>query len=89
MASKRQKTAPTKTVIVLGTLGIGKSTLLNRVAGGEPFETYNGSESCTQIPSSFTFEKDGHKVRVVDTPGTNDTQMPAPIWIAAFRKWAE
>ena len=79
----------TKTVIVLGTLGVGKSTLMNRVAGGEQFETSDGADGCTQVPSSYTFEKDGHKVRVVDTPGTNDPRMPAAIWIAAFRKWAE
>jgi len=34
-------------VIVIGTLGIGKSTLMNVISGAKPFETSNQASGCT------------------------------------------
>ena len=78
-----------KNVIVLGTLGVGKSTLMNRIAGVDKFVTSDGAEGCTQLPLSYTFKKDGVDITVTDTPGTNDPDMDIATWIAGFRKEAE
>ena len=43
-----------RNVIVIGTLGVGKSTVMNRMAGGEQFVVSNGAMGCTQKVSSYT-----------------------------------
>ena len=73
---------------MLGALGVGKSTLMNRIAGVDQFETSDGVEGCTLWPSSYTFNKDGADITVIDTPGTNDPDMDIATWIASFKKEA-
>ena len=67
-------TAPIPLVLVIGTLGTGKSTLLNRLYGDaqeSTFETSRKPRGCTKDYKVV----DMPNYRIVDTPGTNDPRM--------------
>lgn len=55
---------------------------MNRIAGAEKFETRDGPEACTQAPARYKFEKAGHKIQVIDTPGTCNINMDDSTWMA-------
>lgn len=78
-----------KNILIVGTLGIGKSTVMNRLAGEEQFKAGNNASGVTQVVSSYEFEKDGCRYKVWDTPGLNDTEMDISTWIANFKKTAK
>ena len=73
----------------MGTLGIGKSTLLNKIAGGENFETSDSADGCTQNPSSITYQSGGKATTVIDTAGLNDTALPLSTWISSYTEFAK
>ena len=76
-----------RNVIVFGTLGVGKSTLMNRIAGSDQFQTSDGSEGCTQKVARY--EIPGKGITVIDTPGTNDPDMSLDTWVASLRDHAQ
>ena len=76
-------------VVVLGTLGIGKSTLLNRIAGGENFKTSDDAEGCTLKPGSVKYYHGGKATTVIDTAGLNDPGMPLIDWISSYNDFAK
>lgn len=76
-------------VIVIGTLGIGKSTVMNKISDGQTFNTSDEPEGCTKGPDSFTFNSDGKEITVVDTAGLNDNGMPLALWITNYTEYAK
>ena len=74
-------------VMVMGTLGTGKSTLLNRMSGQEEdvFVARLQTEGCTQEPKIA--EAEGFKL--IDTPGLNDPNMSTNEWQTTYNKWIE
>ena len=72
-------------VMVMGTLGTGKSTLLNRMSGQEEdlFVARLQTEGCTQEPKIA--EAEGFKL--IDTPGLNDPNMTTNEWQTTYNKW--
>lgn len=62
-------------ILVLGTLGIGKSTLLNTLGGS--FVTSDDVEGCTQ---EFMINNEVPNFDLVDAPGLNDMDMPLNEW---------
>ena len=71
----------------MGTLGTGKSTLLNRMSGQEEdvFVARLQTEGCTQEPKIA--EAEGFKL--IDTPGLNDPNMSTNEWQTTYNKWIE
>lgn len=61
-----------KNIMVLGSLGIGKSTSMNVISGGEPFKASDLTTGCTQGFNSYSFDRNGRKFKIIDTPGLND-----------------
>ena len=59
--------------MVMGTLGTGKSTLLNRMSGEQvdAFRAELQTKGCTQELKMLKFEH----FRLIDTPGLNDPNM--------------
>ena len=59
--------------MVMGTLGTGKSTLLNRMSGEQvdAFRAELQTAGCTQESTMLQFEH----FRLIDTPGLNDPNM--------------
>ena len=56
------------TVVVLGTVGHGKSNFLNRLAGKNVFESKKQITSVTLAPKMIETED----FKLIDTPGLND-----------------
>ena len=70
-----------RNIIVIGTLGIGKSTLMNTIYGeDQKFVAKNFSESVTKTISAAEFTKEGINYTVIDTPGLNDPNMDINTW---------
>ena len=67
--------------MLIGQLGIGKSSLLNFLSGRDNFVTSDDVDGCTQIPKEVTFEFEGTQFSVVDTAGTGDPDIPHHKWI--------
>ena len=76
--SNRSNAGYKSNVIVMGTLGIGKSTLLNKMSGmsQEQFETAYQPEGCTHEPKMLPFDH----FNLIDTPGLNDPNMSTNEW---------
>ena len=74
-------------VMVMGTLGTGKSTLLNRMSGQEEdvFEARLQTEGCTIEPKIA--EAEGFKL--IDTPGLNDPNMSTNEWQTIYNQWID
>ena len=72
---------PKKTMIVIGSTGVGKSTFCNVIAGRDPtdnrvFPVSDSGESCTNKTSSKDLEWRGNKgypLTLIDTPGLFDS----------------
>jgi putative ribosome biogenesis GTPase RsgA len=70
----------TKKVILLGTLGIGKSTLGNELldlTGKNAFETSDRPQGCTL---AFNCKEKGD-LSVIDTPGLDDPSLTILEWL--------
>jgi small GTP-binding protein len=72
----------------MGTLGIGKSSLMNWIADKECFKVSDQAEGCTQEWNEVTFEEDGNEIILVDTPGTNDPNIPHLQWVNIIQSYA-
>ena len=67
-------------MIVLGTVGHGKSNFLNRLAGKTIFKSKRDVESVTQFPE-LTITDD---FNIIDTPGLNDSRIETKDWVERF-----
>ena len=67
----RQKMEANTKVVIFGSLGIGKSTVMNTISG-EKANFQTGDEAVTQEPAAYKFSADGKEFIVVDTAGVND-----------------
>ena len=63
---------PPVTIAVLGRVGVGKSTLVNRILNREAAQVANTGKSVTQKVSVYENEVDSVAYRVIDTPGLQD-----------------
>ena len=70
-----QASNSTPSILVMGTLGIGKSTLHNKL--GATFQTSSGIDSCTKDLQA-TDSVPGFKL--IDSPGLHDLEMNIPEW---------
>ena len=68
------------TVVILGTVGHGKSNFLNRLAGENAFESKKQIESVTLVPKMFETED----FKLIDTPGLNDMRIDTKDWVDKF-----
>ena len=73
-----------RTVIALGTLGVGKSTLMNAFSASKTgeFAVGDGAESVTKEFKAF----DMGDLTLIDTPGLNDVDIPLAYWGVKLQK---
>ena len=68
------------TVVILGTVGHGKSNFCNRLAGENIFESKKQVTSVTLAPQ-MTETAD---FKMIDTPGLNDMRIDTKDWVDRF-----
>ena len=69
--------------MVLGSIGDGKSTMLNRLAGQEGmFRAARSVKSVTQHPKVCEL----NCYNLIDTPGLNDARIPLADWVGRFNQ---
>ena len=69
------------TVMVLGSIGHGKSTFLNKLAGQDGlFKAGRDVKGVTQDPICHEMEH----FNLIDTPGLNDARIPTVDWVQRF-----
>ena len=72
---------PDYNVVLMGSMGVGKSTVINKLVGRDVAPSANGANSCTKEPTLYASEVHPG-LNVIDTPGLGDPTIPT-------RKWAE
>src|SRR5437868_11246619 len=65
----------TKTILLIGRTGNGKSTLANVITGTDEFSEGKFVVSKTKKVQIKEFEENGIKYRIIDTVGVGDTSM--------------
>lgn len=65
-------------VVIAGESGIGKSSLINLIAGQQFARTSNDASVCTLAPQSYNVRIDGRDFLLWDTPGFNEGLTDAP-----------
>ena len=66
------QTTKARNVVIFGDSGVGKSSLINMLAGGKPAATSNGVLGCTFQSRQYTITINGEKVNIWDTAGLDE-----------------
>jgi GTP-binding protein EngB required for normal cell division len=62
-------------IVLLGEIGVGKSSLVNLIARENVAEVSSDTIGCTKTAVKYTFEENGRTFHLYDTPGLVDPQM--------------
>ena len=62
-------------IVLLGEIGVGKSSLINLIARKNVAEVSSDTIGCTKTTVKYTFEEKGKTFHLYDTPGLVDPQM--------------
>lgn len=68
-------------IVLLGEIGVGKSSLINLIAREKVAEVSPDTIACTKTAVKYTFEEQGRTFHVYDTPGLVDPQMGVDSFI--------
>ncbi|KAG8216709.1 P-loop containing nucleoside triphosphate hydrolase protein [Butyriboletus roseoflavus] len=76
-----------KTVVIFGETGVGKSSVINLMAGAEVAATSANLEGCTMHATEYSFSLPGERsFRVYDTVGLNEPEMGVNTFFGAIEK---
>ena len=71
-------------MVILGTVGHGKSTFLNRLAGADVFESKKQRSIVTKKPTMY----ETADFKMIDTPGLNDMlEIDTKNWVDRFNDY--
>ena len=62
-------------IVLLGEIGVGKSSLINLIAREDVAEVSSDTIGCTKAAVKYIFEEKGRTFHLYDTPGLVDPQM--------------
>ncbi|OJA12115.1 hypothetical protein AZE42_06625 [Rhizopogon vesiculosus] len=79
---------PPQNFIVFGEMGVGKSSLINLIAGRECAESSSDAKSCTLQSTKYEIEVPDHQLHVnlYDTVGLNEPNMSGSSYLDALVK---
>ena len=76
-----------KNVILFGETGVGKSSVINLMAGAEVASTSTNLEGCTLEATEYSFTlPGGPSLRIYDTVGLNEPEMGVNTFFGAIEK---
>ena len=77
-----------KNVIIFGETGVGKSSVINLMAGSDVAETSSNLEGCTLQATEYSFTLSNPKMllRVFDTVGLEESEIDVEPFIGALEK---
>ena len=74
--------------LVIGILGIGKSTLLNTLMGDEAaFKAGRSVKGVTSEAMTQETEHAGRTISLTDVPGLFDLRYPLPVWLNNYGRF--
>ncbi|KAI6108524.1 P-loop containing nucleoside triphosphate hydrolase protein [Pisolithus croceorrhizus] len=76
-------------IILLGQTGVGKSSLVNLIAGQHVADVSPDADICTESPTEYRFEVGAHDFRIWDTAGLEEPEGGASGCITAISKALE
>ena len=81
----------TPNVLVVGETGVGKSSIINLIAGEELADVSSSASGCTMEATSYDIilsdrQGHGHHVRLFDTVGLNEPSLSKNDYLAAIEK---
>ncbi|CUS06775.1 unnamed protein product [Tuber aestivum] len=88
VTGKVQSALKTDTYLLTQAIGAGKSYFIREVSGNSQIEVSSDLYSCTRKVQSYSFEYQGVKITLVDTPGFNDTDRSDTEILQEFADWA-
>ena len=76
-----------RNVILFGETGVGKSSIINLMAGAEVAKTSSNLEGCTLQAEKYSFTLPGEMLlRIYDTVGLNESEMGVNTFFGAIEK---
>lgn len=79
--------AKPKTVVLFGETGVGKSSVINLMAGAQVATTSANLEGCTMHATEYSFSLPGESLfRIYDTVGLNEPEMGINTFFGAIEK---
>ncbi|KAG1799213.1 P-loop containing nucleoside triphosphate hydrolase protein [Suillus plorans] len=70
-----EQCCPIKNIVLFGASGVGKSSVVNLMAGKEVAKTSLGMKSCTLHWQDYAIDFDGESYKVFDTVGLEEPQL--------------
>ncbi|KAI9863924.1 MAG: hypothetical protein M1824_005962 [Vezdaea acicularis] len=74
---------------IMGPTGAGKSSFINCVSGSRVMNVGHGSRSCTADVDETDFHYKSHIIKLVDTPGFDDTNLSDTEVLRRIANWME
>ena len=83
--------ACTPNILVVGETGVGKSSVINLIAGETLADVSSGASGCTLEATSYDIvltdrHRQGHHIRLFDTVGLNEPSLSKNDYLAAIEK---
>ena len=76
-----------KNVVLFGETGVGKSSIINLMAGAAVAETSSDLEGCTMQATEYSFTLPGEaSLRIYDTVGLNESEIGVNTFLGAIEK---
>ncbi|KAF9237153.1 P-loop containing nucleoside triphosphate hydrolase protein [Melanogaster broomeanus] len=73
-------------IILFGDTGVGKSSVINLIAGRMVAEVSQGAVACTKFSKEYLLDVDGRRYSIWDTVGVDDRDMGTNGYLNAIEK---
>ncbi|KIJ67598.1 hypothetical protein HYDPIDRAFT_72681, partial [Hydnomerulius pinastri MD-312] len=75
-----------KNLVLFGEAGVGKSSVINLLAGEKIADTHSGAMGCTFESREYLLHFGTRQLRIFDTAGLNEPELTAGGYMSSFEK---
>ncbi|KIK91371.1 hypothetical protein PAXRUDRAFT_149646 [Paxillus rubicundulus Ve08.2h10] len=79
-------TSPPINIILFGEVGVGKSSVINLIAGKPMATVSSGVSGCTMSSTHYTFPVGGRQFHIWDTAGLDEPELGVNSYLSAIEK---